>query len=202
MFTGLVEDVGEIIERTAEGPGARLVVSSAKIFADAAIGDSIAINGCCLTIVELGANAANQAAFQAGEETLSRTSLGELQPGSPVNLERSLRAGDRMGGHFVTGHIDCVGKIVERSDDGEWSTIWFSVDPAYAHHLAPKGSIAVEGISLTVVDVKDSQFSVALIPHTLSATNLGSKQTGDAVNLETDVLAKYVEQSIRHLQDR
>lgn len=201
MFTGLVEDVGQIVERVPEGPGARIVVRSSKVFTDATIGDSVAINGCCLTVVKLNGD---QAAFEAGEETLRRTSLGELEKESPVNLERSLKVGDRMGGHFVTGHIDCVGRIVERSDDGEWSTIWFSVAKEYAHHLAPKGSIAVEGISLTVVDVEHEpqpRFSVALIPHTLAATNLGSKQTGDSVNLETDVLAKYVEQSIRHSQD-
>ena len=161
MFTGLVEDVGRIKDRVAEGPAARIVVRSEKIFSDATIGDSIAINGCCLTVVHLEGDSA---AFEAGEETLRRTSLGDLQIDSPVNLERSLRVGDRMGGHFVTGHIDCVGQIVERSDDGEWSTLWFSVAREFAHRLAPKGSIAVEGISLTVVDVEQQPepcFSVA-----------------------------------------
>jgi len=199
MFTGLVEDVGQIVERIAEGNGARLVVRSQIVFTDAAIGDSISVNGCCLTIVELSGD---QASFEAGEETLRRTSLGDLAKESPVNLERSLRAGDRMGGHFVTGHIDCVGEVVERSDDGEWSTVWFSVADEFAHHLASKGSIAIEGVSLTVVDVQENRFSVMLIPHTLAETNLGQKQAGDAVNLETDVLAKYVEQSLRRFQDR
>ena len=199
MFTGLVEDVGQIVERIAEGTGARVVIRSQTVFADAAIGDSISVNGCCLTIVELNGH---QASFEAGEETLNRTSLGDLAKESPVNLERSLRAGDRMGGHFVTGHIDCVGEVVERTDDGEWSTIWFSVADEFAHHLAPKGSIAIEGVSLTVVDVQENRFSVMLIPHTLAETNLGQKKAGDAVNLETDVLAKYVEQSLRRFQDR
>lgn len=197
MFTGLVEDKGRVVERVEQSHGAKFTIASNRVFSDAEIGASIAINGCCLTIVELESD---QAVFEAGEETLSRTNLGGLNGGSPVNLERSLRAGDRLGGHFVTGHIDCVGQIESRTDDGDWSTIWFSVAEPYAHHLAPKGSIAVDGVSLTVVDVETNRFSVALIPHTLSETNLGEKKVGDSVNLETDVLAKYVEQSLKHFQ--
>ncbi len=197
MFTGLVEDTGRVEQILHNGSACRVRIHSTEVFADASLGDSIAINGCCLTIVALDEHLAE---FEAGSETLQRTSLGDLQAGTRVNLERSLKVGDRMGGHFVTGHIDCVGKVLSRSDEGTWSNFVFSLPAAYHHHLAPKGSIAVEGVSLTVVDVLTDpipQFSVALIPHTLSVTTLGSKQADDRVNLETDVLAKYVEQSLR-----
>jgi len=136
------------------------------------------------------------AAFDAGEETLGRTNLGVLKATDKVNLERSLRVGDRMGGHFVTGHIDCLGTLRSRDDSGDWSTIWFQIPGEWAHHLASKGSIAVDGISLTLVEVTNESFSVALIPHTLENTTLGMRAIGDSVNLETDVLAKYVERAV------
>ena len=138
-------------------------------------------------------------AFQAGEETLKKTNLGELAVGKKVNLERSLQVGDRMGGHFVTGHIDGLGKIRKIEMQGEWAYYFFDVPPALLGHLASKGSIAVDGISLTVVDVDSHGFSVALIPHTLQATTLGERREGNSVNLETDVLAKYV---ARQLESR
>ncbi|HEX3996963.1 MAG TPA: riboflavin synthase, partial [Pirellulales bacterium] len=134
--------------------------------------------------------------FQAGEETLRRTNLGRLRAGSPVNLERSLVLGDRLGGHLVTGHIDGLGTLTERRDDGDWSTCWFQSPADLMQQIAPKGSIAIDGVSLTVVGALDDRFSVALIPHTLAATTLGQLATGDTVNLETDVLAKYVERQI------
>jgi riboflavin synthase len=196
MFTGLVESVGTIVEITPQKAGVLLAVSNPELFADVAIGDSISINGCCLTVVSIS-DSKDAASFEAGTETLSRTNLGQLGAGGQVNLERSLRVGDRMGGHFVTGHIDCVGAMKSRTDDGDWSTIWFSIPHPYGRHLASKGSIAVDGVSLTLVDVKDDAFSVALIPHTLDNTVIGAKSVGDPVNLETDVLAKYVEQSLR-----
>jgi len=133
-------------------------------------------------------------AFQAGPETLRCTNLGELKAGSPVNLERSLKVSDRLGGHFVTGHVDAVGTLDSRSDEGEWSTCWFRAPEGLAAQMVSKGSIAVDGVSLTLVDVEGSRFSVALIPHTLSATTLGRLRCGDRVNLETDLLAKYVQQ--------
>ncbi len=154
-----------------------------------AIGDSIAINGCCLTVVAI---AGELLSFQAGDETLSRTNLGRLQPGDFVNVERSLILGERLGGHLVTGHIDAVGTLDARHDEGEWSTCWFRAPRELTRQVVSKGSIAVDGVSLTVVDVEAERFSVALIPHTLAATTLGRLTIGDPVNLETDLIAKYV----------
>jgi riboflavin synthase len=130
--------------------------------------------------------------FEVGPETLQRTNLGELRVGDRVNLERSLRMGDRLGGHWVQGHIDGVGRLERRVPDGPWLGVWFTCPPELAAQMVPKGSVAVDGISLTLVDVAANGFSVALIPHTLDNTTLGFKQPGDAVNLETDILAKYV----------
>ena len=165
-----------------------------------AIGDSISINGCCLTVVRIGEND-RDFDFEAGEETLSRTNLGQLAVGNRVNLERSLAVGDRLGGHYVTGHIDAVGKLIDRRDDPPWAYFDFSVPPRLARQIVSKGSIAVDGISLTVVDANDDSFSVALIPHTLSETTLGGRSVGDDVNLETDVLAKYVERSLQFTRE-
>ena len=158
-----------------------------------AIGDSIAINGCCLTVIGIDGD---RFAFQAGEETLRRTNLGRLQAGSRANVERSLKAGDRLGGHFVMGHIDGPGTLASRRDDGDWATFRFTAAGELTRQMASKGSIAIDGVSLTLVDVENSGFSVALIPHTLSVTTLGRLQPGDTVNLETDVLAKYVERQL------
>lgn len=193
MFTGLVETMGRVAGLRDEGPGKLLEIHSPLIADGASIGDSVAINGCCLTVVEL---AGESLSFQAGEETLGRTNLGRLVVGSSVNLERSLCVGDRLGGHFVTGHIDAVGHLDQRIDDADWAKFWFRVPPALTRQMASKGSIAVDGVSLTLVDVEPERFSVALIPHTLQVTTLGRLQAGDPVNLETDVLAKYVEQQL------
>jgi len=193
MFTGLVESLGTIDDVLAEGTGARLLVRAGSIASDAAIGDSIAINGCCLTVV---ARDGELLAFEAGSETLSRTNLGHLAKGSAVNLERSLKVGDRLGGHFVSGHIDALGTLHQRHNEGPWSFLWFRVPAALTRQMASKGSVAVDGVSLTLVDVEHDRFSVALIPHTLSVTTLGRLQPGDTVNIETDLLAKYVERQI------
>jgi riboflavin synthase len=134
--------------------------------------------------------------FQAGEETLRRTNLGNLKSGSAVNMERSLCLGDPLGGHFVTGHIDGQGTLESRTDAGQWSTFWFHAPAELMRQMASKGSIAIDGVSLTLVDVEDERFSVMLIPHTLEFTTLGKLQPGDAVNLETDVLAKYVQRQL------
>ena len=176
-----------------EPPGVRFVIREPKIAAASAIGDSIALNGCCLTVVAIEGDCLS---FQAGEETLSRTNLGELVAGSRVNLERSLRMGDEIGGHLVTGHIDAVGTVDRRIDDADWCTMWFRFPASLGGQIASKGSIAVDGVSLTLVDVEDDRFSVALIPHTLTVTTLGRRGIGDRVNLETDVLAKYVERQL------
>jgi riboflavin synthase len=193
VFTGLVESLAEIAEIVPEPPGVRLVVREPSIAATAALGDSIAINGCCLTVVAIDAN---RLAFQAGEETLSRTNLGELKAGDRINVERSLKLGDTIGGHLVSGHVDGVGVVEQRDDDFEWCTMWFRVPADLTRQMASKGSIAVDGVSLTLVAVEDDRFSVALIPHTLSLTTLGHCQVGDRVNLETDLLAKYVERQL------
>lgn len=194
MFTGLVELLAEVVQVVSMPPGVRLTVRAASITPDLQIGASIAVNGCCLTVVEIDGDTFG---FDAGAETLSRTNLGRLQPGSAVNLERSLRLGDRVGGHFVTGHIDGVGYLDQRIDDQDWSTFWFRVPAALTRQMASKGSVAIDGVSLTLVDVEPERLSVALIPHTLQVTTLGPLQVGDPVNLETDVLAKYVEQQLR-----
>jgi riboflavin synthase len=196
MFTGLVQSLAEVVEVVAEPPGVRLVVCDPKIAAQSTIGDSIAINGCCLTVV---ANDGRRLEFQAGEETLSRTNLGELTAGARVNLESSLKAGDAIGGHYVMGHIDAVGRVDERRDDADWSTIWFRAPAAQLRQMASKGSVSVDGVSLTLVEVDDERFRVALIPHTLAETTLGCKKVGDRVNIETDVLAKYVERQLKLL---
>ncbi|HTN75420.1 MAG TPA: riboflavin synthase [Pirellulaceae bacterium] len=193
MFTGLVEFRGTIARLEQRGPGVRLFVSAGPVSTDAALGDSIAINGCCLTVIEI---AGDTLAFDAGSETLSRTNLGQLTVGSYVNLERSLRVGDRLGGHYVTGHIDAIGTLDERINEGDWSHFWFRVPPALTRQMVSKGSIAIDGVSLTLVAVEADRFSIALIPHTLHVTTLGALELGAAVNLETDLLAKYVEKQL------
>ena len=192
MFSGIVEELADVVRLEDRPPGVRLIVES-KIFQDVGIGDSIAVNGCCLTVVEADGKAFG---FDAGAETLSRTNLGKLVTGSRVNLERSLQVGCRLGGHFVTGHIDCVAHLDQRIDDADWSTFWFRFPGEWTRHMASKGSVTVDGVSLTLVDVEADRFSVALIPHTLNVTTLGPLRPGDPVNIETDVLAKYVEKLV------
>jgi riboflavin synthase len=199
MFTGLVEALATVIEVRPEPPGVRLIIAVPEFAKgerndQVRIGDSIALNGCCLTVV---AASGDRLEFQAGEETLRRTNLGRLQAGGSVNVERSLRFGDRLGGHLVTGHIDGVGTLDSRTDSGDWSTFRFHMPQELSHQMASKGSITVDGVSLTLVDVEANRFSVALIPHTLAATTLGRLKPADPVNLETDVLAKYVERQIK-----
>ena len=193
MFTGLVETMGTIVQRLDQPPGCRLRIASGITAQGAQLGDSICINGCCLTVIEINGNGLD---FEAGEETLSRTNLGKLHAGSHVNMERSLAVGDRLGGHYVTGHIDALGTLIERREDPPWANLRFRLPVSLASQVASKGSIAIDGVSLTVVDADSDSFSVALIPHTLEVTTLGSLQIGDSVNLETDVLAKYVQRSL------
>jgi riboflavin synthase len=189
MFTGIVQTLATVAEVRVEAPGKRLWVSTPDVAAAVCIGDSVAVNGCCLTVVEI---AGDTLAFEAGPETLRLTNLGELARGSQVNIETSLRLGDALGGHFVTGHVDGMGEVAERHDDGAWTTIWISCLEQLTRQMASKGSVAVDGVSLTLVDVERGRFSLQLIPHTLAVTTLGRRQVGDRVNLETDLLAKYV----------
>ena len=193
MFSGIVEALGTIAELRSEPPGCRLVVRHPGIAAETAVADSISVNGCCLTVVAVEGDTFS---FQAGPETLARTNLGDLKTGSFVNLERALSVGARLGGHFVSGHIDGLGTLVERNDYGDWSTFWFSVPRPLAQQMASKGSIAIDGVSLTIVDSEPDRFSVALIPFTLAVTTLGKLTQGGKVNLETDILAKYVQRLV------
>jgi riboflavin synthase len=202
MFTGLVQAQARVQFLRPEGSGCRLGIEQPPVSADnpwsarVALGASISINGCCLTVVRLAEGVWE---FEAGAETLSRTNLGRLTVGSRVNLETSLCLGDPLGGHWVTGHIDGLGTLSERVDDGPWSYFRFQTKPELMRQMASKGSIAVDGVSLTLVEVTDASFTVALIPHTLEVTTLGDLQIGDQVNLETDVLAKYVQRQLEFL---
>ncbi|HEV8102308.1 MAG TPA: riboflavin synthase [Gaiellaceae bacterium] len=190
MFTGLIREVGAVVSLAGGDDGVRLVVAAPAAAAAAAPGDSISIDGVCLTVVEVGEG---RLGFDAVPETLARTSLQTLEQGSRVNLEPALRAGEALGGHYVQGHVDGVGNVRSVEAEGDGRRIWFDVDEAQLRYLVEKGSVAVQGTSLTVAALDDSGFAVALIPHTLDATTLGSLDAGDPVNLEVDVLAKYVE---------
>lgn len=189
MFTGLVEALGRVEQIHEEGSGRRLTLVWPGLPEPLALGESVAVNGCCLTVV---AADGDQFVVQAGPETLLRTNLGEKAAGDAVNLERSLRVGDRLGGHFVQGHIDTTAVLRERRQDGEWEFLAFDIDRAWTPLMVPKGSIAVDGVSLTLVDVTADGFSVMLIPHTLAVTTLGTLRVGDRVNIETDMLARHV----------
>lgn len=189
MFTGLVEVLGRVERVLEEGSGYRLSLRWPAPQDPFVLGESIAVNGCCLTVITAHED---QFDVQVGPETLLRTNLGQKVTGALVNLERSLCTGDRLGGHFVQGHIDTTAILYERRRDGEWEFLAFKVDPAWTPLMVPKGSIAVDGVSLTLVDVLVDGFSVMLIPHTLALTTLGTLQPGDRVNIETDILAKHV----------
>jgi riboflavin synthase len=189
MFTGLVQAVGTVSSVVSERDARRLLIRESAVAAGSAIGDSIAIDGGCLTIVSIDGDVM---AFQAGPETLSRTTHGQLKPGSKVNLERALAADGRLGGHFVQGHVDGVARIERRQPGRQWETFRFTAIEALTAQMVAKGSVAVDGISLTLVDIEPGRFSVALIPHTLANTTLGGKRPGDHVNIETDLIGKYV----------
>ena len=196
MFTGIVEELGSVRSSTRNEGGARLELACSAVLADAELGSSIAVNGCCLTVVGMGEG---WWAADAQRETLDRTTLGQLAPGDPVNLERPIRLSDRLGGHLVQGHVDAVGTVSARDAQSDGSTLVTVRAPgALTRFMVEKGSVTVDGVSLTITRVDDgktdvAEFSVALIPHTLAVTTLGTRQPGDAVNLEVDVFAKYVE---------
>jgi riboflavin synthase len=193
VFTGIIEELGVVEAVEDQGDAVRLTVRGPHVVSDAALGDSIAVNGCCLTVAQR-----DQETFTADvmRETLDKTSLGALGPGGRVNLERAVTAASRFGGHIVQGHVDATGTLVRRTRSEHWEVVEVSVPAALARYLVPKGSITVDGVSLTVVDVEDDPepwFSVSLIPTTLADTTLGATRPGDRVNLEVDILAKYVE---------
>lgn len=191
VFTGIVQAIGVVTERR----GGSLVVRPPEGWTlddPLALGESVAVNGCCLTVVRPG-----EAAFDLSPETLARTALRELVPGDRVNLERSMRAMDRFGGHFVQGHVDATAVVRERRDEGNATVFRFAVEPEGARYLVEKGSIALDGVSLTIVGPNRNEFDVWVVPHTLEATNLGDRQAGDLVNVEYDLLSKIVERLTR-----
>ncbi|WP_320067928.1 riboflavin synthase [Micromonospora sp. RTGN7] len=197
MFTGIVEELGEVVRVTETGGDSALVaVRGPLVTTDARHGDSIAVNGVCLTVVDV-----DQGVFTADVmgETLRRSALGTLRPGGPVNLERAAALNSRLGGHIVQGHVDGVGEVLSREPAEQWETVRFRLPTALGRYVVEKGSITVDGVSLTVADVGPDWFAVGLIPTTLRLTTLGAREVGDPVNLEVDVLAKYVE---RLLGDR
>lgn len=196
MFTGIVEQIGTVTSIDETVDGRRLVVSAPDL-GSLQVGASIAMNGVCLTAVE---QVDDEVAVDIIPETLSRTNLGELKAGSAVNLERPMRADGRFDGHVVQGHVDGTGVIVSISDDERGTEVRVEPQPDLLRHIVEKGSITVDGVSLTVADVDETGFEVALIPHTIEVTTLGLRNVGDTVNLETDVLAKYVEKLMRDLQ--
>jgi riboflavin synthase len=192
MFTGIVEDLGEVEAIEQLPDSARITIRSATVTEDARPGDSIAVNGVCLTVTSLNAETGTFTADVMGE-TLRRSSLKEIAPGAQVNLERSVRLTGRLGGHLVQGHVDGTGTILARTPSAHWEVVRVRIPPGLARYVAEKGSIAVDGISLTVSAVGPDWFEVSLIPETLKRTTLGTRSPGEAVNLEVDVIAKYVE---------
>jgi len=192
MFTGIISDVGEVIELTPRGERSRLVLASAYDPGSIALGASISISGVCLTVIEATPrNSSARLAFDVGAETLAVTTLGRLRAGDKVNLERALRMGDELGGHMVSGHVDGIAEIRSRRDFDGMAHFRFHVPPALARFIAPKGSVALEGTSLTVNAVEREDFEVLLIPHTLAVTAWGGRKTGDRVNIEVDQMARY-----------
>jgi riboflavin synthase len=213
VFTGIVEELGTVESVERQSDAVRLTVHASTVLEDAGPGDSIAVNGCCLTVVSLregsslassgratgSADRTTPRTFTADvmAETLAKTGLGDLAAGDRVNLERAVAVGTRLGGHLVQGHVDAVGHVVRREPGEHWDVVTISHPPALAPYLVDKGSVTVDGVSLTVVEAGDDEFTVSLIPETLERTTLGFRAPGDAVNLEVDVIAKYVERQLR-----
>jgi riboflavin synthase len=191
MFTGIVQGIGTVASLTARAGDVELVVDAGAVpLAGAAVGDSIAISGACLTATRIDGP---RVTFDVSNETLAKTTLGRLLPGSRVNLEKALRAGDALGGHYVTGHVDGLARLVSAHDDGRSLRLSFEVQPTLARYVAQKGSVTLAGVSLTVNEVDGRRFGVNLIPHTRDVTTLGALQVGDEVNCEIDIIARYVE---------
>jgi riboflavin synthase len=194
MFTGIVADVGEVVSITPLEAGVRLRIATSFAPESMALGASIACSGPCLTVVERGV-AGNRPFFEidASTETLARTTMGDWRKGAPVNLERALKLGDELGGHMVTGHVDGTATIVERHDEGGMARFTFEAPPELARYIAEKGSVSLDGTSLTVNGVDGARFDVMVIPHTLAVTTWGERRAGDRVNLEVDLFARYLD---------
>jgi riboflavin synthase len=190
MFTGIIEEMGSVKGLRREAGAARLTVSASLVLEGTAIGDSICVNGVCLTVVEMDGSSFSA---DVANETLKVTNLGDLRVGQKANLERALRLSSRIGGHLVTGHVDAVGRIREKKQEGNSWRIFIETPESALPYIIKKGSVAVDGISLTVADVEKTGFSIAMIPHTAKLTTLGFKSAGESVNLETDIIGKYVE---------
>jgi riboflavin synthase len=192
VFTGLVEGMGRLEHVLEESGGRRLTIAWPGLSAaePLELGESVAVSGCCLTVTAITGEIFQ---IQAGPETMDRTNLRDKCAGDRINLERALKVGGRLGGHFVQGHVDTTATLRERRQEGEWEFLAFGIEPAWSPLLVPKGSIAVDGVSLTLVDVRANAFSVMLIPHTLTMTTLGITRPGDRVNIEVDILAKHVQ---------
>jgi riboflavin synthase len=195
MFTGIIEELGRIAAIEHGAAGARVTITASVVTSDVANGDSIAVNGVCLTAMDA---ATESFAADVSPETLARTTLGSLAVGSPVNLERAVTPTTRLGGHIVQGHVDGRGTYIGAFDEGEFWTVRIGFPPEMRRYLVFKGSVAVEGISLTIAAIEDDHFDIAIIPKTWEMTNLSSLKSGDAVNLEADVIAKYVENIVRY----
>jgi riboflavin synthase len=190
MFTGIIEEMGNVKALRREAGATRLTISASTVLGSTALGDSICVNGVCLTVVDIGRS---EFSADVANETLMVTNLGELQVGQKVNLERALQLSARIGGHLVTGHVDAVGRIREKRQEGNSWRVFIEAPETALRYIIKKGSVAVDGISLTVADVDITGFSIAMIPHTAKLTTLGFKSAGDSVNLETDIIGKYVE---------
>lgn len=199
VFTGLIAETGEISSLSYNEGGARLTLSAPVISKDASIGDSVSVNGACLTVVGINGP---RLSFDVSGQTLKTTNLGRLKTGQRVNLEPALKAGDRLAGHFVTGHIDGTGSIISKTPEGDVFRIVVGAGRSITDCLVDKGSVAIDGISLTVVEVLDNGFSVVIIPHTGVVTTLGYKKAGDTVNIEVDILGKYVSKFLTGRKDR
>ncbi|MBC9735117.1 riboflavin synthase [Nocardioides marmotae] len=200
MFTGIVEELGTVAAVEDQGDAIRLTIRAGTVLADAGLGDSIAVNGCCLTVAQRDQDTWTADVMQ---ETLDKTSLRGVRPGDRVNLERAVTAATRLGGHIVQGHVDGVGEVLRREPSEHWELVEVSLPPELARYLVDKGSITVDGVSLTVVEAGERSFTVSLIPETLARTTLGVRQAGDRVNLEADVIAKHVEKLLAgHLPAR
>lgn len=196
MFTGIVVELGRVHEIQNLGRGARLKVESEKVIVDAKIGDSISVNGVCLTVTEVD-KTRGVLCFDLSFETLRRTNLHELKPGNPVNLEPALTLSTRLGGHLVSGHVEAVGTIKRVEHSGDYITVEIEAPKSVLKYCIEKGSIAVDGISLTIVELSPNSFTVVVVPHTAKVTTIGQKKVGDKVNLESDLIAKYVEKLLR-----
>lgn len=194
MFTGIIEQVGIAAALVRGSQSERLAISAGKIFEDLKVGDSISVNGVCLTATHVRRNFAE---FDLSLETLKKTTLGELRIGDKVNLERALPLSGRLGGHLVMGHIDGVGEIKDKVVSGEGFDLYLSIPSEILCYLVPKGSIAVDGVSLTVADFRDGLLRISIVPHTAKATTLGERNIGDKVNVEVDLLSKYIERHLR-----